>query len=170
MAADVGCPCSKMIPAPSALLALLMLKLLDKERRGRINDFNFDEALGSPELWCPRNPSWRVTTSSRRRREVSGRLLFRSCRNGLREGYKLKPLFAQPGNEPIQSADLLTLVPVELPHVTVVENDNGACLNPPQHSRCYDFRARPGDIDREHVADHSAIPQLFDRVEGALGE
>ncbi len=121
-------------------------------------------------IWCPRSPSCSVTTSSRRRREVSGRLLFRSCRNDVRQGYKLKPLFAQARNEPIQGADRLTLVPVEPPHVTVVENDDGARLNSPQHSRSYDFRARPGYIDREHVADHSAIPQLFDRVEGALGE
>jgi hypothetical protein len=35
-----------MIPAVSALLSLLILKLLDKERRSHINDFNFDEALG----------------------------------------------------------------------------------------------------------------------------
>ena len=35
-----------MIPAPNALLALLTLKLLDKERRSHIDDFNFDEALG----------------------------------------------------------------------------------------------------------------------------
>lgn len=35
-----------MVPAVSALLALLALKLLDKERRSHIDDFNFDEALG----------------------------------------------------------------------------------------------------------------------------
>src|SRR5512135_2107374 len=35
-----------MIPAASALLSLLVLKLLDKERRSHIDDFNFDEALG----------------------------------------------------------------------------------------------------------------------------
>ncbi len=35
-----------MVPPPSALLSLLALKLLDKERRSHINDFNFDEALG----------------------------------------------------------------------------------------------------------------------------
>ena len=35
-----------MVPAPSALLSLLTLKLLDKERRSHISDFNFDEALG----------------------------------------------------------------------------------------------------------------------------
>ena len=46
MTTNAGYPSSKMIPASSALLALLMLKLLDKERRGHINDFNFDEALG----------------------------------------------------------------------------------------------------------------------------
>jgi hypothetical protein len=35
-----------MVPATSALLSLLTLKLLDKERRSHISDFNFDEALG----------------------------------------------------------------------------------------------------------------------------
>jgi hypothetical protein len=35
-----------MIPAPTALLSLLALKLLDKERRSHIGDFNFDGALG----------------------------------------------------------------------------------------------------------------------------
>lgn len=39
-------PASHMIPATSALLSLLTLKLLDKERRSHINDFNFDTALG----------------------------------------------------------------------------------------------------------------------------
>jgi hypothetical protein len=39
-------PGSRMIPGVSALLGLLALKLLDKERRSHINDFNFDEALG----------------------------------------------------------------------------------------------------------------------------
>ena len=33
-------------PAHSALLSLLLLKLLDKERRSHVNDFNFDPALG----------------------------------------------------------------------------------------------------------------------------
>ena len=35
-----------MIPAPAALLSLLALKLLDKERRSHIDDFNCEEALG----------------------------------------------------------------------------------------------------------------------------
>jgi hypothetical protein len=35
-----------MVPAVRALLSLLVLKLLDKERRSHINDFNFEEALG----------------------------------------------------------------------------------------------------------------------------
>ena len=35
-----------MVPAPSALLSLLTLKLLDKERRSHIDDFNSHEALG----------------------------------------------------------------------------------------------------------------------------
>jgi hypothetical protein len=39
-------PGSKMIPAPAALLSLLALKLLDKERRSHIDDFNCDDALG----------------------------------------------------------------------------------------------------------------------------
>lgn len=41
-----GYPSSRMVPAPSALLSLLALKLLDKERHSHIDDFNFDEALG----------------------------------------------------------------------------------------------------------------------------
>jgi hypothetical protein len=43
---QAGYPGSEMIPAPSALLSLLALKLLDKERRSHIDDFNFDAALG----------------------------------------------------------------------------------------------------------------------------
>jgi hypothetical protein len=39
-------PGSRMVSATSALLSLLALKLLDKERRSHINDFSFDEALG----------------------------------------------------------------------------------------------------------------------------
>jgi hypothetical protein len=41
-----GYPGSRMVPADAALLSLLALKLLDKERRSHISDFNFDEALG----------------------------------------------------------------------------------------------------------------------------
>jgi hypothetical protein len=43
---QAGYPGSALIPATSALLSLLLLKLLDKERRSHVNDFNFDEALG----------------------------------------------------------------------------------------------------------------------------
>jgi hypothetical protein len=43
---QAGYPGSRMVPAVSALLSLLALKLLDKERHSHINDFNFDEALG----------------------------------------------------------------------------------------------------------------------------
>jgi len=39
-------PGSRMIPAHGALLSGLALKLLDKERRSHIDDFNCDEALG----------------------------------------------------------------------------------------------------------------------------
>jgi hypothetical protein len=41
-----GYPGSGMVPAASALLSLLALKLLDKERRSHIDDFNTDEVLG----------------------------------------------------------------------------------------------------------------------------
>jgi hypothetical protein len=43
---EAGYPGSEMVPASSALLSLLALKLLDKERRSHIDDFNCDEALG----------------------------------------------------------------------------------------------------------------------------
>jgi hypothetical protein len=43
---QAGYPGSRQVPAPSALLSLLALKLLDKERRSHVDDFNFDEALG----------------------------------------------------------------------------------------------------------------------------
>jgi hypothetical protein len=43
---QAGYPGSRMIPAVSALLSLLSLKLLDKERHSHISDFDFDEALG----------------------------------------------------------------------------------------------------------------------------
>jgi len=39
-------PGSQMVPAANALLSLLTLKLLDKERLSHIDDFNCDEALG----------------------------------------------------------------------------------------------------------------------------
>ena len=43
---QAGSPGSRMVPAVRALGSLLALKLLDKERKYHINDFNFDEALG----------------------------------------------------------------------------------------------------------------------------
>lgn len=43
---QAGYPGSEMVPAPAALLSLLLLKLLDKERRSHVNDFNFEAALG----------------------------------------------------------------------------------------------------------------------------
>jgi hypothetical protein len=46
LVAAAGYPGSNMVPAVSALLSLLLLKLLDKERRSHVNDFCFDEALG----------------------------------------------------------------------------------------------------------------------------
>jgi hypothetical protein len=46
LVAEARYPGSEMVPAHSALLSLLALKLLDKERRSHIGDFDFDEALG----------------------------------------------------------------------------------------------------------------------------
>jgi len=46
LVAQAGYPGSQMVPASAALLSLLTLKLLDKERRSHIGDFSFDEALG----------------------------------------------------------------------------------------------------------------------------
>jgi len=43
---QAGYPGSRMVSAVSALLSLLALKLLDKERRSHISDFSCDEALG----------------------------------------------------------------------------------------------------------------------------
>jgi hypothetical protein len=43
---QAGYPGSKMVPASSAILSLLVLKLLDKERHSHMDDFNFDPALG----------------------------------------------------------------------------------------------------------------------------
>jgi hypothetical protein len=41
-----GYPGTAMVPAAHALMSLLILKLLDKERLSHIDDFNCDEALG----------------------------------------------------------------------------------------------------------------------------
>ena len=46
LAGTAGYPGSAMVPAASALLSLLALKLLDKERRSHVDDFACDEALG----------------------------------------------------------------------------------------------------------------------------
>ena len=46
LARAAGYAGSRMVPADAALLSLLTLKLLDKERRSHIDDFNFEEALG----------------------------------------------------------------------------------------------------------------------------
>jgi hypothetical protein len=43
---QAGYPGTKMVPAANALMSLLVLKLLDKERLSHIDDFNCDEALG----------------------------------------------------------------------------------------------------------------------------
>jgi len=43
---QAGYPGTQMVPAANALLSLLTLKLLDKERLSHIDDFNCDEALG----------------------------------------------------------------------------------------------------------------------------
>jgi hypothetical protein len=43
---EAGYPGTKMVPADAALLSLLALKLLRKERQSHIDDYNMDEALG----------------------------------------------------------------------------------------------------------------------------
>jgi hypothetical protein len=46
IARGAGYPGSNRIPPSAALLSLLLLKLVDKERKSHINDFSFDTALG----------------------------------------------------------------------------------------------------------------------------
>jgi hypothetical protein len=71
-----GYPGSQMIPAPSALLSLLVLKLLDKERRSHIDDFNFEEALGLfAGLNVPPKKSYATAYSYRTNRAQQHRLL-----------------------------------------------------------------------------------------------
>src|SRR6476646_7044539 len=73
---DAGYPSSQMIPAASALLTLLSLKLLDKERKSHIDDFNFDEALGlfAGLNFCPKK-SFATSYSYRATREQQRALL-----------------------------------------------------------------------------------------------
>lgn len=67
-------PGSKMVPAVSALLTLLALKLLDKERHSHIDDVNFDQALGCfaglnvfPKKSFATDYSYRSTAAQHRR-------------------------------------------------------------------------------------------------------
>ena len=46
LAVKAGYPGTKMVPADAALLSLLALKLLRKERLSHVDDYNMDEALG----------------------------------------------------------------------------------------------------------------------------
>jgi hypothetical protein len=71
-----GYPGSERIPATSALLSLLALKLLDKERRSHINDFNFDEAVGLfAGLNIPPKKSYATEYSYRTVRDYQQKLL-----------------------------------------------------------------------------------------------
>jgi len=71
-----GYPGSERIPATGALLSLLPLKLLDKERRSPINDFNFDEAVGLfAGLTIPPKKSYATEYSYRPGREHQQHLL-----------------------------------------------------------------------------------------------
>jgi hypothetical protein len=71
-----GYPGSEMVPSESALLSLLALKLLDKERRSHINDFNFDEAVGLfAGLNIPPKKTYATDYSYRTVREHQQRLL-----------------------------------------------------------------------------------------------
>ena len=60
---------TKMIPAISYLLSLLSLKLLDKERKSHINDWNFDEALA---LFAGLNIMPKVTAATDYSYRISG--------------------------------------------------------------------------------------------------
>jgi hypothetical protein len=65
-----------MVPATSALLSLLALKLLDKERRCHIDDFNCDEAIGLfAGLNVPPKRSYATAYSYRTSRAQQHRLL-----------------------------------------------------------------------------------------------
>jgi hypothetical protein len=69
-------PGSRMIPAAAALLSLLALKLLDKERHSHINDFNFEEALGLfAGLNIPPKKSFATDYSYRTQRHQQQQLL-----------------------------------------------------------------------------------------------
>jgi hypothetical protein len=73
---QAGYPGSRMVPAVSALLSLLALKLLDKERKSHISDFNFDEALGLfAGLNIPPKKSFATDYSYRTRRQQQRQLL-----------------------------------------------------------------------------------------------
>lgn len=74
--AQAGYPGSRMVPATSALLSLLALKLLDKERRSHIDDFNCDEAVGLfAGLNIPPKKSYATDYSYRTTRGQQHRLL-----------------------------------------------------------------------------------------------
>jgi hypothetical protein len=76
LVAKADYPGSKKIPAVSALLSLLTLKLLDKERRSHIDDFNCDEALGlAVGLNIPPKKSFATDYSYRTQRTHQERLL-----------------------------------------------------------------------------------------------
>jgi len=73
---QAGYPGSRMVPATSALLSLLVLKLLDKERRSHIDDFNCDEAVGLfAGLNIPPKKSYATDYSYRTERAQQHRLL-----------------------------------------------------------------------------------------------
>lgn len=73
---QAGYPGSRMVPAAAALLSLLCLKLLDKERRSHISDFNFDEALALfAGLNVPPKKSYATDYSYRTTRSQQQRLL-----------------------------------------------------------------------------------------------
>jgi hypothetical protein len=78
MVVQAGYPGSGMVPAPSARLSLLTLKLLDKERRSPITDFDFDEALGLFAGWnvLPKK-SYATDSSYRTTRSCQQALLSR---------------------------------------------------------------------------------------------
>ena len=81
---QAGYPDSRMVSATSAWLSLLALKLLDKERRSHISDFNFDEALGLfAGLNVPPKKSYATDYSYRTTRSQQQRLLSSWVKRGV---------------------------------------------------------------------------------------
>ncbi len=106
-----------MVPAPAALLALLTLKLLDKERRSHINDFDFDEAAGLSAIGS--SPSPTPDPGQRYDCEYFS-VLRKSALNGGRKsihGQRISPRVSVPNGERPTGAP--GLAPGAVPHLSL---------------------------------------------------